>query len=117
MAGKVRSSPTIRKLVCANANHLLDHHRPSGDCCLKGHLHEGNPRGKFEKIADVDTYITAPQPGKSNGHILFYYADVYGMFINAQLVMDEFADAGYLVLGLDYFNNVPNLSLEKLPGF
>lgn len=84
---------------------------------MKGHLHEGNPRGKFEKIADVDTYITAPQPGKSNGHILFYYADVYGMFINAQLVMDEFADAGYLVLGLDYFNNVPNLSLEKLPGF
>jgi len=29
------------------------------------------------------------------------------MFINAQLVMDEFADAGYLVLGLDYFQNDP----------
>lgn len=32
---------------------------------------------------------------------------VYGMFTNAQLVMDSFADAGYLVLGLDYFKNDP----------
>ncbi|KAK4628952.1 Hydrolase pyvD [Fulvia fulva] len=81
--------------------------KPSGDCCLKGHMHVGNPRGKFETIAGVDTYVVSPNPGKSNGHILFYYADVYGMFTNAQLVMDEFADAGFLTLGLDYFNNDP----------
>lgn len=55
-------------------------------------MHVGNPRGKFETIAGVDTYVVSPNPGKSNGHILFYYADVYGMFTNAQLVMDEFAD-------------------------
>lgn len=40
--------------------------RPSGDCCLKGHIHVGNPRGKFETIAGVDTYIVSPNPGQSN---------------------------------------------------
>lgn len=81
--------------------------KPSGDCCLKGHMHTGTPRGQFHTIADVDTYIVHPPEGKANGHIMLYYADVYGMFINAQLIMDEFADAGYLTLGLDYFQNDP----------
>ncbi|EGP87323.1 uncharacterized protein MYCGRDRAFT_42681 [Zymoseptoria tritici IPO323] len=84
---------------------------PSGSCCLKGHLHVGDPRGTFETIAGVDTYVVKPPEGKANGHVLFYFADVYGLFTNAQLVMDEFADewihAGYLTLGLDYFQNDP----------
>lgn len=65
---------------------------PSGSCCLKGHMHTGDPRGSFETIADVDTYVVHPPAEKANDHILFYFADVYGMFTNAQLVMDEFAD-------------------------
>ncbi|KXS98429.1 hypothetical protein AC578_1770 [Pseudocercospora eumusae] len=94
--------------------------KPSGDCCLKGHMHTGNPKGRFEKIADVDTYIS--EPAKPNGHIMFYYADVYGMFINAQLIMDEFAAAGFLTLGLDYFQNDPvflhrNSATENKEGF
>lgn len=40
--------------------------RPSGDCCLKGHIHVGNPKGKFETISGVDTYIVSPNPGQSN---------------------------------------------------
>ena len=81
--------------------------KPSGDCCLKGNLHSGEPRGKFQSIADVNTYVTHPPESKANGHILLYYADVFGMFNNGLLVMDGFADAGYLTVGLDYFKGDP----------
>jgi dienelactone hydrolase len=80
---------------------------PSSSCCLTGHLHTGTPRGSFSQLANITTYISHPPAGKSNGHILLYFADVYGMFTNGQLVMDSFADAGYLTLGLDYFNGDP----------
>ncbi|KAL1635316.1 hypothetical protein SLS56_001739 [Neofusicoccum ribis] len=81
--------------------------KPSGECCLKGTLHSGEARGVFETIADVETYISKPPADKANGHILLYFPDVWGMFPNGLLVMDAFADAGYLTLGLDYFQGDP----------
>lgn len=54
--------------------------QPSGQCCLTGHLHTGKPLGTFEQIANITTYISRPPPGKANGHILLYFADVFGMF-------------------------------------
>jgi hypothetical protein len=80
--------------------------QPSGPCCLKGTLHDGTSRGHFEAVAGVETYISRPKADYANGHILFYFPDVWGMFPNGLLVMDAFADAGYLVLGLDYFRGV-----------
>lgn len=80
--------------------------KPSGACCLKGTIHEGESRGRWETITEVETYIVTPPQGKSNGHVLLYFPDVWGMFPNGLLVMDAFADAGYLVLGLDYFRGV-----------
>lgn len=80
--------------------------KPSGACCLKGTVHEGEARGSWENIADVDTYIAKPPTGKANGHILLYFPDVWGMFPNGLLIMDAFADAGFLTLGLDYFRGV-----------
>lgn len=80
--------------------------KPSGDCCLKGTVHEGEARGSWETIAEVETYIARPSEGQENGNILLYFPDVWGMFPNGLLVMDAFADAGYLVLGLDYFRGV-----------
>ena len=88
--------------------------KPSGECCLKGHLHQGEPQGTFETIADVETYIVKPHPSKANGHILLYFPDVWGMFPNGLLVMDGFADAGYLTLGLDYFRGVCRRSQPRL---
>lgn len=79
--------------------------QPSGPCCLKGTLHEGSARGRFIDVAGIETYISEPT-GKANGHILLYFPDVWGMFPNGLLVMDTFADAGYLVLGPDYFRGV-----------
>ncbi|KAL4966417.1 Alpha/Beta hydrolase protein [Aspergillus stella-maris] len=79
--------------------------KPAGPCCLKGTLHSGTPRGKFKPIAGVETYIS--RPSSANGYILLYFPDVWGMFTNGLLVMDGFADAGYTVLGLDYFRGDP----------
>jgi len=80
--------------------------KPSGACCLEGKIHTGNPRGSFTSIAGVETYIVEPTVNKRNGNILLYYPDVWGMFTNGLLVMDGFADAGYLTIGLDYFRGV-----------
>ncbi|KAH9826986.1 Dienelactone hydrolase family [Teratosphaeria destructans] len=81
--------------------------KPSGDCCLQGTLHEGNPRGTKTTVAGVETYVVEPRKETANGHILLYFPDVYGFFINGFLIMDAFADAGYHVLGLDYFRGDP----------
>lgn len=80
--------------------------KPSGDCCLKGSIHEGEPQGTYATVANVETYISRPEESKANGHILLYFPDVWGMFPNGLLIMDGFAAAGYLVLGLDYFRGV-----------
>ncbi|KAJ6444966.1 short-chain dehydrogenase reductase sdr [Purpureocillium lavendulum] len=81
--------------------------RPPGDCCTKGCIHEGQPRGEYETIAGVETYIVQPPADRANGHIVLYLADVFGLYTNGLLVMDSFANAGYLVLGLDYFCGDP----------
>lgn len=80
--------------------------KPSGGCCLEGHIHSGEPRGKFVDVADIETYVSQPAEGRANGHVLLYFPDVWGMFKNGLLVMDAFAEAGYLTIGLDYFRGV-----------
>lgn len=80
--------------------------KPSGACCLKGTIHKGESRGTWETIAGVETYISRPSEVNANGNVLLYFPDVWGMFPNGLLVMDAFADAGYTVLGLDYFRGV-----------
>jgi hypothetical protein len=80
--------------------------KSSGLCCLEGSIHAGDPRGSFVDIAGIDTYVSRPPAHKANGNILLYYPDVWGMFTNGLLVMDGFADAGYLTIGLDYLRGV-----------
>lgn len=80
--------------------------KPSGLCCLEGTIHKGEPQGSWETIAGVETYVASPPAGKENGHVLLYFPDVWGMFPNGLLVMDAFAEAGFLTLGLDYFRGV-----------
>lgn len=85
--------------------------QPSGPCCLRGTLHEGTPRGRRETIAGLESYVTEPPEGvQPNGNVILYFPDVWGFFTNGLLVMDAFADAGYLVLGIEYFRGV-SLSL------
>ncbi|KAK5116368.1 hypothetical protein LTR62_007915 [Meristemomyces frigidus] len=90
--------------------------KPSGECCLQGTIHEGEPRGRIESIADMETYVVEPPKDKANGHVLLYYPDVYGHFVNGFLVMDGFANAGYTVLGPDYFRGDPVQKSRKFRG-
>ena len=88
--------------------------KPSGECCLRGSLHQGEPCGVFETIYSVETYVSRPSDLTRNGNILLYFPDVWGMFPNGLLVMDSFASAGYLTIGLDYFQGVCSpMSLHK----
>ncbi|KAI1492806.1 alpha/beta-hydrolase [Biscogniauxia mediterranea] len=80
--------------------------KPPGACCLEGTLHSGEPRGISTSLAGVETYVCAPA-ARANGNIVLYFPDVWGFCANAFLVMDGFADAGYLVVGLDYFRGDP----------
>jgi len=82
--------------------------QPSGPCCLRGTLHDGTPRGRYETIADLESYVSEPPEGvQPNGNVILYFPDVWGFFTNGLLVMDAFADAGYLVLGIEYFRGDP----------
>ncbi|KAK4456276.1 hypothetical protein QBC34DRAFT_389477 [Podospora aff. communis PSN243] len=81
--------------------------KPPSACCFTGSLHSGTPRGRVEDILELPTYISHPAEGKGNGNIILYFPDVWGLSNNAQLLMDGYAAAGYLVLGLDYFRGDP----------
>ena len=83
--------------------------KPSGDCCLKGTIHSGKPRGSFTTITDIETYVVRPQHDNDTGNVIFYFPDVWGLFVNGLLVCDAFADAGYHVLALDYFRGVSSI--------
>ena len=80
--------------------------QPASSSCWLGTIHNGTPRGNLETVLDVPTYVSRPTPEKAKGHIVLYFPDVWGMSINAQLLMDGFADAGFLTLGMDYFRGV-----------
>lgn len=81
--------------------------KPSGQCCLRGNIHESEPRGTYQTIGGMKTYIARPPPGRSNGNIVLYFADVWGLFNNGLLIVHGFADAGYLTLACDYFRDDP----------
>lgn len=88
---------------------------PNGDC-LQGNIHEGTPRGKRITVAGVDTYLAEPAEGTANGNIILYFPDVWGLFTNSFLLMDGFADAGFLTFGLDYFRGDPVWLHRKYKG-
>ncbi|KAI0674005.1 alpha/beta-hydrolase [Trametes maxima] len=82
---------------------------PLGDCCTRTVPHSGVARGTVETIAGLATYIARPpraiDPTSAAPRVILYFADVFGpLYVNAQLAMDYWAaHAGYLVLGVDYF--------------
>lgn len=72
---------------------------PSSDCCLKGFVHAGEPKGEMISIAGIPTYITKPPSGSANkNHVVLYFPDVWGVDgsfqFNGKLLMDYFASEG-----------------------
>ena len=80
---------------------------PPGACCYAGIKHEGTPTGEMKSIGDVETYFAYPKD-KSTKKAILLITDVIGhKFNNAQLIADQFAANGYLVVMPDLFYGDP----------
>ncbi|KAG1804472.1 hypothetical protein EV424DRAFT_1474460 [Suillus variegatus] len=96
---------------------------PLTDHCFTSVAHSGTPKGESITIAGVPTYLSAPQASAASAveTVILYFSDVFGPFyINAQLVQDYFlvcvliGEAGFTVVGIDYFfGNPVHLHLKK----
>jgi len=80
---------------------------PPGQCCLVGVKHEGTATGSMNSIANYESYVATPKNG-SNGNGIIILTDVMGhVALNAQLIADQLAANGYLVVMPDLFNGDP----------
>ncbi|KAB5518015.1 dienelactone hydrolase [Coniochaeta sp. 2T2.1] len=89
--------------------------KPVDLCCLRGSIHSGEPKGKIEQFEGIDTYVATPDAATSNGNVLLFFSDAFGLHINNFLTMDAFAACGYLTLGIDYFAGDPVSNHSKTP--
>ncbi|THU91291.1 alpha/beta-hydrolase [Dendrothele bispora CBS 962.96] len=83
---------------------------PPGDSCFsKGVQHTGTPVGKTVQIADFPTYLSEPRsPVTGNNKVILYFSDIHGpLYVNNKLIQDYFSEAGFYVLGIDYFDGDP----------
>ncbi|KAJ5612317.1 hypothetical protein N7510_005511 [Penicillium lagena] len=85
-------------------------------CCTLGSLHDGEATGEIKDIGDISTYFAYPAD-KSTENAILILSDVIGhRFINAQLLADQFAAAGYFVVMPDLFTG-DTVPLNRPEGF
>ncbi|CAI7572513.1 unnamed protein product [Penicillium glandicola] len=77
---------------------------PPAACCASGFKHDGTPAGEIKDISGVNTYITYPKDNKTPEKAIIFVTDIFGIFSNAQLLADEYANNGYLTIIPDLFN-------------
>ena len=97
---------------------------PPAQCCITAKLHEGEPVGKLSKIGEskltlpllrprhtfpqltiastADVYIS--EPSKKTTNVILVLPDVLGIWANSQLIADQFAANGYLVILADLYH-------------
>ncbi|GES61082.1 hypothetical protein ATETN484_0005054100 [Aspergillus terreus] len=76
---------------------------PPGACCASGFKHEGNPVGELKNVGGVNTYVVYPKDNKTPEKAVIILSDIFGVYVNAQLLADEFAANGYLCVLPDLF--------------
>lgn len=85
-------------------------------CCTLGSLHDGEAKGEIKDIDTISTYFAYPAD-KSTENAILILTDVIGHhFINAQLLADQFAAAGYFVVMPDLFSG-DTVPLNRPEGF
>ncbi|KAL5334740.1 dienelactone hydrolase [Aspergillus crustosus] len=80
---------------------------PPGACCATGFRHEGTPAGETKSINGTETYIVYPKGNQSPEKAVVILSDIFGIYINAQLLADEYAENGYLAVLPDLFHGDP----------
>ncbi|KAJ5476763.1 hypothetical protein N7475_002492 [Penicillium sp. IBT 31633x] len=76
---------------------------PPAACCASGFKHEGTPTGETKNIDGVETYIAYPKDNKNPEKAIVFMTDIFGLFPNAKLLADEYANNGYLTVIPDLF--------------
>ncbi|KAI0275465.1 Alpha/Beta hydrolase protein [Gloeopeniophorella convolvens] len=92
---------------------------PPQECCVRGFIHTGEARGEVQHVGNLQTYVSYP-PGERQEkykHIILYFSDVFSpLHINNQLLIDQYASQGYLVISPDYFEGeLLHKQMEKDP--
>ncbi len=79
----------------------------------------GEPAGKIIKIGQYDAYVATPSADKIHKNVaLLYIPDIFGIYVNPQLIVDQLAANGYTAYLLDVFEG-DALALDQMgkPGF
>lgn len=63
-------------------------------CCLSGKIAQGNPTGRTETIAGLQTYVAEPKDGSKKAVV--FLVDIFGWTLpNIRLLADNYAKAGF----------------------
>jgi len=85
--------------------------------CVKGVTHEGTPKGKFEVIGGIRSYVATPTKDYPKDKVLLFLTDVFGVdLVNSQLLADDFAENGFKTIVPDYLNGDPIAPDAMNPG-
>lgn len=72
--------------------------------CIKGSLDQGTPKGQDQELTGVPCYVTHHAVDAANECAIVLAPDVFGyQLINARLIADIYAAAGYICVVPDYF--------------
>ncbi|KAJ5305990.1 Dienelactone hydrolase [Penicillium antarcticum] len=91
----------------------------AGSCCYQGVKYDGQPKGTLSTLGDFEVYTSHP-PNNSN-HGLLILTDIIGCRLTyTQLIADQFAMHGYVVLMPEIFygyavplNRTGDLDMQK----